>query len=151
MFGSNNNKQDAAKAKGVAPAPVPGGHSLNSIVQGSSVEGTIKAQSDLRIDGTIKGKIFCEAKVIIGPTGAVEGEIRCQNAVIEGKFDGVLEVKELLNVRESAVINGDVATSKLIVQPGGVFNVICKMNNEATTSAPKVSSNNVSATAAKVG
>lgn len=150
MFG-NNNKQDAAKAKGAVIAPTPGGHSLNSLVQGSSVEGTIKAQSDLRIDGTIKGKIFCDAKVIIGPTGAVEGEIRCQNAVIEGKFDGVLEVKDMLNVRESAVINGDVSTAKLIVQPGGIFNVVCKMNNDSAPGAAKASSNHVSATAAKVG
>jgi len=85
----------------------------------------------------VKGKIYCDAKVIIGPSGTVEGEISCQNAVIEGRFEGVLEVKELLNVRETAFINGDVSTGKLIVQPGAVFNVVCKMNiaREAATAA----------------
>jgi len=151
MFGNNNNKQDAAKARNAVAAPTTGsGPSLNSIVQGSSVEGTFKAQSDLRIDGSVKGKIYCDAKVIIGPSGVVEGEIRCQNAVVEGKFDGLLEVKELLNVRESAVINGDVSTGKLIVQPGGVFNVVCKMTNDAPA-AVKASSNHVSPAVAKAG
>ena len=134
MFG-NSNKQDSAKNKSAAAVPSAGGPSLNSLVQGSSLEGTVSAHSDFRIDGSVKGKVYCDAKVIIGPSGIVEGEISCQNAVIEGKFEGVLEVKELLNVRETAIINGDVTTGKLIVQPGAVFNVVCKMNidREATT------------------
>jgi len=98
-----------------------GGHSLNSIVQGTQIEGTIKADSDIRIDGHINGKLFCDAKVIIGPTGKIEGEIRCQNAVIEGQFKGALSVKELLNIRETAKVQGDISYTKLIVQPGGVI------------------------------
>ena len=144
MFGSNNSngKTDNGKAKSGAPAAAAGGHSLNSINQGTTVEGTIRAQSDIRIDGTIKGNLMCDAKVIIGPTGFVEGEIQCDNAVIEGKFEGTLRVKELLNVRETAVINGDVSTGKLIVQPGGVFNVSCNMNSSSAgtginTAAPR--------------
>lgn len=136
MFG-NSNKQDAAKNKNAVAAPSAGGPSLNSLVQGSTLEGIVSAHSDFRIDGSVKGKIYCDAKVIIGPSGTVEGEISCQNAVIEGRFEGVLEVKELLNVRETAFINGDVSTGKLIVQPGAVFNVVCKMNiaREAATAA----------------
>lgn len=138
MFGTSNTAKEtdngkSAKAKGTSAPSAVGGHSLNSIVQGTAVDGTVRAQSDIRVDGTIKGKLFCDAKVIIGPTGHVEGEIRCQNAVIEGKFEGILEVKELLNVRETATINGDVSTSKLIVQPGGVFNVTCKMGGTTET------------------
>ena len=72
-----------------SPSPSPsGGHSLNSIVEGTNIEGTVNANSDIRVDGAIKGKLFCDAKVIIGPTGKVDGEIRCENAVIEGKFEG---------------------------------------------------------------
>ena len=69
--------------------------------------------------------LFCKAKVIIGPSGFVQGEIRCENAVIEGKFDGHLYVSGLLNIREKANIKGDVQTDKLIVQSGAIFNVSC--------------------------
>ncbi|MFN7119255.1 MAG: polymer-forming cytoskeletal protein [Saprospiraceae bacterium] len=123
MFGGNsNNKKEAAKANG---SPVT--HSLNSLVQGTVVEGTVTSESDIRVDGTIKGKLICNAKVIIGPAGIIEGEIKCKNAVIEGKFQGTLEVAELLNIRENANVSGDVRTDKLIIQSGAVFNVNCTM------------------------
>ena len=129
MFGSNNNKKEASKSKAKSSTIISSSnsHSLNSLVQGTVVEGSVKSVSDIRVDGTIKGKLICDSKVIIGPTGFVEGEIRCKNAVIEGKFEGNLEVAELLNIRESAKISGDVTTNKLIVQSGAVFNVACTM------------------------
>lgn len=119
MFNSNGKKETGTKS---TPSPSSGGgHSLNSIVEGTNIEGTINANSDIRVDGSIKGKLFCDAKVIIGPTGKVEGEIRCANAVVEGKFEGTITVKELLNIRETATIQGDIAYGKLIVQPGGTI------------------------------
>jgi len=129
MFGGNN-KKEVNKSKGKPSGVSTSSHALNSLVQGTVVEGTVKSENDIRIDGTIKGKLFCEAKVIIGPSGAVEGEIRCQNAVIEGTFQGMLEVKELLNVRENAKISGEVSTNKLIVQSGATFNVACSMGGK---------------------
>ncbi len=122
MFGNNKKEPNKGSAPGATPS-----HSLNSLTQGTSVDGAIKADSDIRVDGKIKGKLHCTAKVIIGPTGHIDGEIRCKNAVIEGKFTGHLEVEELLNVRETAKIEGDVIVNKLIVQSGAVFNVTCNM------------------------
>lgn len=125
MFSSN--KKEVSKSKSSSIMPSAATHSLNSLVQGTVVEGSVKSESDIRVDGTIKGKLFCDAKVIIGPTGYVEGEITCKNAVIEGKFNGMLQVTELLNVRESATVEGEVSTNKLIVQSGATFNVNCNM------------------------
>ena len=126
MFGNNKKKENTPKKNGVLPSTTKP-HALNSLVHGTVVEGTVKAENDIRVDGVIKGALNCKSKVIIGPTGYVEGEIRCKNAVIEGKFDGNLSVAELLNVRESAQVTGDVKTNKLIVQSGAIFNVGCKM------------------------
>jgi cytoskeletal protein CcmA (bactofilin family) len=125
MFGSN--KKEAAKSKGSAIIPSTANHSLNSLVGGTVINGAVNSDSDIRIDGKIEGKLFCKAKVIIGPTGFVQGEVRCENAVIEGKFDGHLYVNDLLNVRESADVKGEVQTQKLIVQSGAAFNVSCQM------------------------
>ncbi|MFT4534257.1 MAG: cytoskeletal protein CcmA (bactofilin family) [Saprospiraceae bacterium] len=104
--------------------------SSNSLVTGTSIEGTIIANSDIRIDGSLKGILDCKGRVIIGPDGSVDGEITCENAVIEGKFLGKLKVKDLLNVRESANIQGNVETDKLLVQPGAVYNVSCSMGGQ---------------------
>ncbi len=124
MFGNNKSTEDSKKPV----AALPSGSALNAMAKGTVVEGTIRCDSDLRVDGAIKGKLACKAKVIIGPTGSVEGEIHCQNAVIEGRFKGILTVTELLNVRETAEVDGEITTNKLLVQSGARFNVACKMD-----------------------
>jgi len=121
MFGSTKNTEDLKPT-------LPSGSTLNAFVKGTTVEGTVRCESDLRIDGTIKGKLSCTSKVIIGPTGIVEGEIRCQNAVIEGRFKGTMHVSELLHVKETAELDGDITTVKLLVQSGAKFNAVCKMD-----------------------
>ena len=129
MFVSKKTEVDnttTTSVKTTAPEPT---NALNSLVKGTTVEGTITSESDIRVDGIIKGVLSCNAKVIIGPTGFIEGEVRCQNAVIEGKFFGKLRVNELLSIKETAEVVGDVTTDKLLVQPGAVFNVTCKMKD----------------------
>jgi cytoskeletal protein CcmA (bactofilin family) len=150
MFGNSNSSDKKETTKSSSASISPGSHALNSIVQGTVVEGSVNSKSDFRVDGTIKGKLFCDAKVIIGPTGLVEGEIRCKNAMIEGNFEGILNVEELLSIKESAKVQGDITTGKLIVSSGAQFNGNCNMGNEKRSS----SFNDIKAgspSAAKVG
>lgn len=128
MFGNSKETEDSKKTVAAASTGA-----LNALVKGTVIEGTVRCDSDLRVDGAIKGKLSCQSKVIIGPTGSVDGEIRCQNAVIEGKFKGNLYVTELLNVRETAEVDGEITTNKLIVQSGAKFNVACKMEVGGTS------------------
>lgn len=113
------------------------GHALNSIVAGTSVVGDIKADTDLRVDGSVEGTIHCSAKIIVGATGSIEGTVVCENAVIEGKLKGDLQVGGLLDVRDSATLDGVVHTQKLLVAAGAKFNVECTMGGkkEAAISA----------------
>jgi len=124
MFG-NSKIEQKNKSNGIITAAST--TSSNSLVQGTSVEGNLQADKDIRIDGTLKGSLNCKGKVIIGPTGNIIGDITCENAVIEGRFEGILIVGDVLHVKETAKIEGDVSTQKLIVQPGSIFNVKCKM------------------------
>ncbi len=121
MFGSNKNTEETNAASTASPS------AFNALVKGTVLEGNLNCESDLRIDGSVKGKVSCKAKIIIGPGGQVEGEIACANAVIEGRFKGNLRVGELLNVRETAEVEGEVITNKLVVQSGARFNVTCVM------------------------
>ena len=126
MFGSKKKETETATKKGKMPSSTAS--SLNSLVKGTKVEGTVTSESDIRVDGTIIGTLTCKAKVIIGPSGVIEGDVKCENAVIEGRFEGNISVGELLHIKESAQIHGEVVTSKLQVQSGAVFNVTsCKM------------------------
>jgi len=102
---------------------------INTLVEGTSSEGTITTQNDLRIDGTVNGTINCGGKLIIGPTGRVEGDVNSQNAVIEGRFNGNLTVEDVLDVRESGTVMGEIKTSKLLVQNGATFTGNCDMGH----------------------
>lgn len=124
MFGSKNEKQSS------------NGNSLtntnlnNSIVEGTTIKGNVVASNDIRIDGVLLGNLECKGRVIIGAQGKIEGDTTCLNAIIEGQFVGTLNVKELLSVKETAVINGDIIADKLMIQPGAVFNVSCTMGGQ---------------------
>jgi cytoskeletal protein CcmA (bactofilin family) len=140
MFGSKKPESPATTAATTAKTVASEStNALNSLVKGTVVEGIITSENDIRVDGMIKGNLFCKAKVIVGPTGVIEGEVKCQNAMIEGKMSGKLRVADQLTVKETAEIVGDVTTGKLQVQPGAIFNVTCVMKDGSNNQANNVS------------
>lgn len=99
----------------------------NIIGKDTSFEGDIKSQGDFRIDGKVKGTIVTAGRVVIGREGSVNGTIECTNADIEGKFSGKLTVDQLLSLKATATISGEVVLDKLSVEPGATFNASCNM------------------------
>ncbi|MBA9073388.1 cytoskeletal protein CcmA (bactofilin family) [Flavobacterium gossypii] len=99
----------------------------NRIVEGTVIKGDIISQADFRLDGELIGNFQSKGKIVIGPAGKVIGDIICRNADIEGKFDGKIEVMEILNVKSKAKIYGEVIVGKLSVEPGAEFSASCAM------------------------
>jgi cytoskeletal protein CcmA (bactofilin family) len=79
------------------------------------------------LDGNLIGNFQSGGKIVIGPAGSVVGDITCKNADIEGKFDGKIQVEELLSIKATAHINGEVSVGKLSVEPGADFTASCTM------------------------
>jgi len=104
--------------------------SVNIIGNGTDIIGDINSNGDFRIDGFLKGTIKSSGKVVVGSTGKVEGEIICQNADISGEVKAHLKVHELLSLKASAVVSGDIMTNKLAIEPGAVFTGACSMGNQ---------------------
>jgi cytoskeletal protein CcmA (bactofilin family) len=104
-----------------------GGPILNIIGAGTQVVGEIECDGDIRIDGYVKGTITSKAKIVIGPTGAVEGDLYCENADISGKIFGAVEIDEMLFLKSSAYLEGDITTGKFVVEAGAKFNGNCRM------------------------
>lgn len=102
-------------------------NSSNTIGKGTYLEGNVETYGNIRIEGKVTGNIKSKSKIALGPSSQVQGNIISQNADIEGEVKGKLEVAELLVLKATAVINGDISTGKLVVEPGAVFNGSCKM------------------------
>lgn len=104
----------------------------NRIVEETIIKGDIVSQADFRLDGSLIGNFSSNGKLVIGPAGSVIGEIICQNADIEGKFEGKMKVDDTLNIKATAIIIGDVTVGKLSVEPGAVFSATCIMKPNST-------------------
>ena len=87
----------------------------NRIVEGTKITGDIVTQADFRIDGELVGNFKSSGKLVIGSTGMIKGDVNCKNSDIEGRFEGKINVAELLTIKASATIQGDVNVGKLAV------------------------------------
>jgi len=108
---------------------IPDAPSINLLGAGTTIKGDVKSNGDIRIDGSLVGSIHSKGKIIIGETGRVEGEIVCKNAEISGEAKAQITISELLTLKASAKIQGDITTNKLAIEPGAKFTGTCNMDN----------------------
>lgn len=116
-----------AKNKTDMPAAAPAGNGTTLISAGTVLKGDISSQGDLRIDGTIHGNISSQARIIVGTSGTVEGDISGKQADISGKVSGDIRASELLQLRGESVVTGNLYAGKLQVEPTATFNGQCHM------------------------
>ncbi|MDQ1296343.1 MAG: hypothetical protein QG611_321 [Bacteroidota bacterium] len=111
---------------------------INLISNGTDITGDVKSNGDIRIDGSLTGNLNTKGKVVIGPTGKINGEVICKNSEVSGIVEGKIKVNQLLILKASSKIFGDIATSKLSIEPGAIFSGNCKMSeNDNNGGAPK--------------
>lgn len=101
----------------------------NRIVEGTVIKGDIISPADFRLDGALEGNFKSSGKLVIGPAGSVIGTITALNTDIEGKFEGKLEVEDLLTLKATATVSGEVICGKLAVEPGANFTSTCNMKS----------------------
>lgn len=107
---------------------IPG--DFNRIVSGTTFKGDLSSESDIRIDGTVVGSIKVMGKVVLGPNGRIEGDLDCQNAEIQGNIKANIQVKELLSLKSSAMVQGEVITNKIAIEPGAKISGTINMDKQ---------------------
>lgn len=107
----------------------------NRIVEATTITGDINSPADFRLDGHLIGNFKSKGKIVIGPAGSVKGDIVCKSADIEGKFEGKIQVAEILNIKSKASIHGEVLCGKLSVEPGAEFSATCVMKTNLKQSS----------------
>lgn len=102
-------------------------NSSNVIGKGTVLEGNIETSGNIRIEGKIIGNLKSKSKVALGTSSMVDGNVSAQNADIEGTVKGKVEIADMLVLKSTAAVHGDISTGKLVVEPGAAFNGTCKM------------------------
>jgi len=102
---------------------------LNRIVDGAEIKGDVSVITSIRIDGVIFGNVNCAAKLVLGESGRIKGNILSQNAEIEGVVEGEIQIQDRLVLKNTARIYGNIITQVIVIEEGAVFDGMCKMNN----------------------
>jgi cytoskeletal protein CcmA (bactofilin family) len=111
-------------------------HEHNRIVEGAVFEGSIQSPVDIRVDGLIKGNVRIQGKLVVGPTGSVEGEVVAAEASIAGKLRGSLEVKGLTTLAQTAQVQAELYTGQISIEAGAQFSGNCHMGPKEPISKP---------------
>ncbi len=101
---------------------------LNTIIgKGSVIEGNLKVQNSMRVDGRIKGQIIASDAIVVGKEGDIEGELRVKNIIIGGRVKGKIFASGKVVLEARSVFQGELKTSKLVIDDGAVFDGTCSM------------------------
>mgnify|MGYP001054218533 CR=1 FL=1 len=117
------------------------------IGEGAVFDGNLSAPDSMRIDGTINGNCRCEKELIIGASGAVEGNISAQNLIISGKVHGDIFANGKLELLSTGKILGNIAAKSLVIDENASFDGRCTMATTATPNSSVSSENSGSASA----
>ncbi|MDD4107765.1 MAG: polymer-forming cytoskeletal protein [Prolixibacteraceae bacterium] len=123
----------------VKPYGEPQEKTINIISESTLIKGDIVCDGDLRIDGEHIGNIEAKGRLVLGPSGKLEGEINCNNIEVSGYIKGKLYVRELLTMKASARIYGDIIAGKLSVEPGSLFTGTCSMEGSKEKNGESIS------------
>lgn len=112
-------------------------NSRNQIAAGTTLVGEVKSDGVFRMDGTLTGNLTTKGKLVVGPTGRIDGEITVKSAEILGEVNGKIYVEEQLVLRATAKVTGEVYTAKLSIEAGATFSVQCDMTGGKTSPMQK--------------
>jgi len=95
------------------------------IAQGTSIDGHVSFSDGLRVDGIVKGNLVAaegtRSILVISETATIEGEIRADHVIINGKVVGPIQASELLELQPKAHIEGDVNYKALEMHQGATI------------------------------
>ena len=117
-----------------------GQDAVTIISTGVVLEGKIKSNGNLRIDGVVNGNIHAEGNLTVGEHGEINGEIQANIIILGGKIVGTVAANEKMVLESTSNLKGDIITKILVVEEGAIFDGNSKMgtkNNTANSSVPE--------------
>jgi len=107
-------------------AGVPRSQSL--IQEGVLLKGEMKAEGDIRLDGSLEGALTSKSRVTVGVTGVVNANIEAAEVLIMGRVRGKVTGHRRVELRKGAHMEGDLTTQALVIEEGVFFQGFSQMN-----------------------
>jgi len=120
------------------PAPASGAPAINMISEGTLVEGTVRADGDVRVSGKISGKLLAKGKVILTREAIIHGDLHAGSADIAGTVDGDVTVEEKLILKGTGRVDGHMVCGRLVIEEGAAFNGTVQMGERSFMSSDSI-------------
>ena len=88
------------------------------IGEGATINGTIKENNEISIQGSVEGDIECK-DLMVGKSGTLKGKIKTDSLSVEGNIEGELTVQGLLKLMSSGTVSGKISYGSLQIHEGG--------------------------------
>jgi cytoskeletal protein CcmA (bactofilin family) len=96
------------------------------------IKGELSCSEDLYIDGQVEGTIDPKGKrLTIGPNGRVKANVSACAVVVQGKLEGNTQASDRVDLKQSAVVTGDIATQRISIDEGAYFKGSVNIQKEA--------------------
>ena len=120
LSNSTNKRVDSTKLKEIEKETHTSTNLSSSLLIGESViiTGTVKAENEVTIQGSIDGDVDCHS-VLVTKTGNIKGKLKAENIKVEGKVEGEIDINNLLHIHSSGLVNGKVFYGNIQIEEGG--------------------------------
>ncbi|HVP64092.1 MAG TPA: polymer-forming cytoskeletal protein [candidate division Zixibacteria bacterium] len=103
------------------------------------IKGELSGSEDLYLDGEVEGNIELRGhSLVIGPNGRIRANVHAKDVVVHGKVDGNLRATEKVELKKSALLNGDIFTQRIVIEDGAFFKGAIDIQKAAVESKPEV-------------
>ena len=106
---------------------VSNANDVTRISAGVRLEGRLVSAGDVRVDGDVDGILYSGGRIVVGEGAGISGSIYFTNLDLLGKMKGDMFVKDVLSLKSSAVVDGNIRASKIQVEIGAQINGTCRM------------------------
>ena len=98
------------------------------------IRGELSCGEDLYIDGQVEGTIDPKGnRLTIGPHGCVKANINACAVVVQGKLEGSIQASDRVDLKQSAVVTGDIAAQRISIDEGAYFKGRVNIQKEVPT------------------
>lgn len=103
-------------------------HPFTGIGSSLSINGNVRGNEDLQIDGKVKGTIIIDNHTLtIGPNGQIEADLQAKNIIVKGRVKGNIRASEKVYIQEAAQVFGDIIAADISVMDGAHFEGTAKI------------------------
>jgi cytoskeletal protein CcmA (bactofilin family) len=111
---------------------------LANIGKSVVIKGELSGSEDLYLDGQVEGSIeMAGNRLTIGPNGKVKANVTARSAVVQGRLEGNVRASDRVDLKQSAIVLGDIATQRISIEEGAYFKGGVDIQREASKTPPK--------------